>query len=163
MNLAILLALALSAAAPVPKDAEARDSAPAPTGPAPVFRYLKSDESGKISISRIRLVPIIVQAAPNVPGVTKYVPVAEVVLHREDGFLMDAVLADGTRVEPDRAKALLRDGVYVVLSPDGNPVAPEYLRMLRRDVLVISPTIRAGNIPDSQAIPETPVVQEKNR
>ena len=156
MNPAILLAVALSVAAPVPKDAEARDSAPAPTGPAPVFRYLKSDKSGKISITRTRLVQVNEQAGPNAPVVTRYVPVMERITHSEDAFIKDAMLADGTRVEPDRAKALLREGTYVVLSSDGKPVAPEYLRMLRRDVLVISPSMRAGNVPDPHAIPEPP-------
>jgi hypothetical protein len=156
MNLGITLALALSAAAPVPKDAEARDTAPAPTGPAPVFRYLKSDKSGKISITITRLVPVVRQAAPNVPGITQYVPVTETMQHSEDSFLNDAVLADGTRVGADRVKARLREGTYVVLSTDGKAVAPEYLRRLRPDTLVIAPTMRAGNVPDAHAIPEPP-------
>jgi hypothetical protein len=155
MNLAISLAALLSAA-PVPKDAGALDAPPAPTGPAPVFRYVKSDMAGKITIKCKTLVQINYQLVPNGPVLTKYETVAQTMLHTEDGFIKDAVLADGTRVDPDRAKALLREGAYVVLSPDGKAVAPEYLRMLRRDTLVISPTMRAGNVPDAHAIPEPP-------
>jgi len=142
------LALSLTLAAPVPAPA-----APIPAGTPPRLMELKADANGKVMVQVYRSQKVKVQApaanAP-VPGndiapavAQREVWVSEMV---EIGEVKDLTVttADGKKLTTDEALKRLTDGTVVVISGDGKPVSPVFLKVFKDDTLVLVSPELAG-------------------
>lgn len=134
------LVLSVTLAAPVP-------AAPPPVaaGPAPRILELKANADGKVMVAVTRMEKLQVGAGnainPNggpAPAVitrevarTKLVELSEV---------KDLVVttADGTKIDPADALKKLAAGGNVIVSSDGKPVSPNFLKLFKDDVLVLA-------------------------
>jgi hypothetical protein len=135
--------LSMALAAPVP-------AAPAPvaSGPAPRLMELKPNADGKVLFTVIRYDTQKVQiaqgnavapggAAPAVITREVKVPKTETV---ELGDVKDLTVttADGKKVDMADAAKKLKEGAVVVVSSDGKPVSPNFLKAFKDDVLVLA-------------------------
>lgn len=151
MFTALTLTLALGAPVPVP-------STPVPTGMAPRVMELKADANGKvmITVTRMEKVQVGVGAAigpaggalPPPAAAVREVSIAKVV---ELGEVKDLVFttADGMKVEKENALKRLASGAIVVVTSDGKPVSPSFLKVFKDDTLVlVSPelTVPVGGV-----------------
>lgn len=153
--------LSLALAAPVPVG-----GAPAASGPAPKLLELKPAADGKVTVTVVRTeaqVVEVTQLGPNgVPVTAKrevQVPKFSVV---ELGNVKDlkVTTADGKKVEVADAVKKLKNGGVVAVSADGNPVAPNFLKALKDDVLVLASPELAGptlTVPALPGVPPLPV------
>jgi len=136
--------LTMAVAAPVP----VAPPAPATTGPIPRLMEMKADANGKImvTITRTSMEKITIGqgnainpngAAPVV--ITREVPVTKMVIV-ELGDVKDLKImtADGKKLEVADAVKSLKDGAVVVVSADGKPISPNYLKLFKDDVLVLT-------------------------
>jgi len=140
MFTALTLSLALGAPVPAP-------SAPVVTGVAPRVMELKADANGKVMITVIKTEKVQVGvgnaiapangggAAPAV--IAREMRVAKVV---ELGEVKDLIFttADGMKVEKEDAMKRLASGSIVVVTSDGKPVSPAFLKVFKDDTLVLS-------------------------
>lgn len=146
------LTLSLALAAPVPATL-----APVATGAAPRVVELKADANGKVMVVVTRTEKVQIGAAPAIapaPGnnggavppvqavremqVSKAVDLAEV---KDLAFTQ----ADGMKVESDVAMKKIAQGAIVVMTTDGKPVSPAFLKVFKDDTLVVvSPELIAG-------------------
>lgn len=137
--------LSMALAAPVP----VAPPAPATTGPIPRLMELKADSNGKIMVTVMRTtmekVTIAIGGAVNPGGgappaaATREVPVTKM-LTVELGDVKDLKItaADGKKIEVADAAKKLKDGGVVVVSADGKPINPNYLKLFKDDVLVLT-------------------------
>ena len=140
--------LSMAVAAPVPPTPP-----PVVTGPAPRLMELKATD-GKVMVTVIRTEMVKVQVAqggaigPNggAPAVlTREVPVNKSVsVALEDVKDLKVTTADGKKVEVADAVKKVASGAVVVISTDGKPVSPNYLKLFKDDVLVLVATELAG-------------------
>lgn len=155
------LALSLAIGAPVPPS-----TPPAPTGAAPRVLELKADANGKVTVAvtRTELVKVQVAAAiapapggnaPPPAAVVREVPVMKTVTV-ELGEIKDLTVttADGKKVEKEDAIKKLAAGGIVVVSGDGKPVSPAFLKVFKDDTLVLVSPELAG--PQNNVIPGRP-------
>ena len=143
--------LSMALAAPVPAPA-----APVASGPVPRLLELKANADGKVTVTvaRTEMVKVTVAqgnainpnggAAPAV--VTRDVPVTKmVVVELGDVKDLKVTTADGKKVETADAVKALKGGAVVVVSADGKPVSPNFLKLFKDDVLVLaSPELTAA-------------------
>lgn len=143
--------LSMALAAPVPAPA-----APVASGPVPKLLELKANADGKVTVTvaRTEMVKVTVAqgnainpnggAAPAV--VTRDVPVTKmVVVELGDVKDLKVTTADGKKVETADAVKALKGGAVVVVSADGRPVSPNFLKLFKDDVLVLaSPELTAA-------------------
>ena len=143
--------LSMALAAPVPAPA-----APVASGPVPKLLELKANADGKVTVTvaRTEMVKVTVAqgnainpnggAAPAV--VTRDVPVTKmVVVELGDVKDLKVTTADGKKVETADAVKALKGGAVVVVSADGKPVSPNFLKLFKDDVLVLaSPELTAA-------------------
>ena len=139
--------LSMALAAPVPAPA-----APVASGPVPRLMELKANADGKVTVTVLRTEMQKVQvttAGPNgaAPAVvTRDVPVTKVaVVELGDVKDLKVTTADGKKVETADAVKALKGGAVVVVSADGRPVSPNFLKLFKDDVLVLaSPELTAA-------------------
>jgi hypothetical protein len=144
----MLAALTLSAAlgAPVP----AAPAAPVPTGPAPQVVDLKAGADGKVMVTvrRMEKVQVGAGAAIGPNGAPPAVINREVMrmAQVELGEVKDLAVttADGKKVEKDDAVKKIAGGAVVVVSADGKPVSPAFLKVFKDDTLVLASPELAG-------------------
>lgn len=147
MITALTLSLALAAPVPTP-------SAPVPTGAAPRVVELKADASGKVMVPVTRMEKMQIGVAPAIaPANGGAVPPVQAVREMqvskmvELGEVKDLAFtqADGTKVESDVAMKKIAQGAIVVMTTDGKPVSPAFLKVFKDDTLVVvSPELMAG-------------------
>ncbi|VTR95051.1 unnamed protein product [Gemmata massiliana] len=137
------LVLSMTLAAPVPAPAP-----PVPAGPAPRILELKADADGKIMVIVTRtekLLPPGAAANPNV-GVPAIARAKQVELSEVKDLTVTT--ADGKKLDTEEAIKKLVKGGTVVVSADGKPVSPTFLKMFKDDVLVLaSPELMGGVLP----------------
>jgi hypothetical protein len=142
------LTLSMALGAPVPPPAT-----PVATGAAPRVMELKPNGEGKIVVTVLRTemqkVPV---AAGNavLPNGGANVVQREVMITRqvtvELGEVKELTIAtaDGKKLEKEEAIKKLEKGGIVVVSADGNPVSPAFLKVFKDDTLVLSAKELAG-------------------
>jgi hypothetical protein len=144
--------LSMALAAPVPPAPP-----PAPPGPAPRLVELKANADGKVMVTVTRAEKVKVQAAIGIAvapgGAPQPAPqpvVREVTVQKaaavELGDVKDLTVTttDGKKVDVAAAVKRLKGGAVVVVSADGQPVRPQYLRLFKDDVLVLASPELAG-------------------
>ncbi|MBP3955582.1 hypothetical protein J8F10_09840 [Gemmata sp. G18] len=140
------LVLSMTLAAPVPAPAP-----PIPAGPAPRILELKAGADGKIMVVVTRTEKIQIQGgAINPNGAAVAAPVVARAKQVELGDVKDLVVttADGKKLETADAIKKLAPGGTVVVSADGKPVSPTFLKMFKDDVLVLaSPELMGAALP----------------
>jgi hypothetical protein len=133
--------MSMAVAAPVPPPAP-----PVATGPAPRILELKAGNNGKVMIAVTRMEKVQVGAVgvAVAPGgaappavITREVPVSKTVELSEVKDLT-VTTADGKKVELADALKRLEKGGVVVVSSDGKPVSPNFLKLFKDDVLVLT-------------------------
>jgi hypothetical protein len=138
-----VLTLSMALGAPVPQPA-----APVASGTAPRVMELKPNADGKIvvTIMRTELVKVPVAAGnainPNggAPAVVQQeVPVTKT-MTVELGEVKDLTIttADGKKMEKEDALKQLAKGGIVVVSSDGQPVSPVFLKVFKDETLVLT-------------------------
>ena len=137
MLTAFVLSLAL--AAPVPPPAP-----PVAGGPLPRLVELKGDADGKIMVTVMRNEVqkiTVTTAGPNGAPVTsvREVPVPKIAtVELADVKDLKVTTADGKKLDVADAVKALKGGATVVVSADGKPVSPNYLKLFKDDVLVLA-------------------------
>jgi len=149
--------LSMAIAAPVP----VAPAAPAQTGPLPRLMEVKTDTNGKVTVTVIRTEKQKVQVAVGRVGgaganpppavVTREVMVPKMI-QVELAEVKDLTIttADGKKVDVADAVKQLKNGSVVIVSADGKPVNPHYLKLFKDDVLVftspelVGPTVVGG-------------------
>jgi hypothetical protein len=137
----VLGAATLSPAAPVP-----RDTVPPPAGPAPKVAVLRADAGGALALTGVidetRKEPVKTTAVEN-----GQVTAAETVRRVGRTTTVRKTLAElagelstagGVRLTPEEAARRVQDGSAVLVSADGKPVAPGWLRAADPDAVVIT-------------------------
>jgi hypothetical protein len=146
---ASLLTLALAASAQAAPAPEA--PAPEPKGPPPAFRVVKMNDKGDlvgtvtVPVTRYavekRQIEVFVNGMKEVREVA--VPVAVTAMQTQttvySGKGLRASTADGKPVDAKALAARLARPTLVLVSADGRPVDPAYLRLLAKGTLVIVP------------------------
>lgn len=133
------LVLSMAAAAPVPPPA-----ASVPSGPAPRVLELKPGADGKLTVTVTRhdtqKVTVTVLNPNGVPATEeREVQVPKiVVVELADVKELKVTTADGKKVDVADAVKQLKGGGVVVMSSDGKPVSPTFLRAFKDDVLVLA-------------------------
>jgi hypothetical protein len=142
--------LALAVGAPVPQPA-----APVPTGVAPKLMELKADADGKVlvTVRRTEKAPVVGNAAPVIARdrvVSRSVELNDV----KD---LSITTADGKKLTTEDAIKQIGKGAIVVVSSDGKPVSPTYLKVFKDDTIVLTSPELAGpsrsGIPQPKALP----------
>jgi hypothetical protein len=145
------LTLTLALGAPVPPTPDAP-----PAGTAPRLVELKSDANGKITVTvmRTEMQKVPVAAPPAVagapPGGNPAPAIREVPVTRtmvvELGDVKDLAIttADGKKLEKEEGLKKLGKGGIVVISGDGKPVSPTFLKVFKDDTLVLASPELAG-------------------
>jgi hypothetical protein len=136
-------ALTMAIGAPVPIT-----PAPAPAGVAPRVMELKANADGKVTVmvTRTEKVQVGVGAAiaPAAGGgaappavITREVPVTKMI---ELSEVKDLVIttADGKKLTTEEAMKKIADGAIVVVSGDGKPVSPAFLKVFKDETLVLA-------------------------
>jgi hypothetical protein len=151
------LTLSLALGAPVPTPAQ-----PVPTGAAPKILELKANADGKILVSVLRTEKVQIGVGVANPGggaappavVTRETIVSKQV---EIGEVKDLTIttADGKKLETEEALKKLKDGAIVVVSSDGKPVSPAFLKIFKDDTLVLASPELSG--PANMAFPGRPI------
>lgn len=133
------LALSLVLGAPVPAP-----TPPVATGPAPRVQEFKPDGNGKLTVNVVRATTRKVtvnqiDATGAVQKIEREVATTEVATV-ELGDVKDLAIttADGKKVEKEDALKKIAAGAIVVVSSDGKPVSPMYLKVFKDDTLVLS-------------------------
>jgi len=135
------MTLSMALAAPVPPP-----GAPVPAGVAPRVVELKPDTNGKVTVAIIRTEMQKVQLAPpglpgagGAPGVVEREVAVTRQMMVELGEVKDLTIttADGKKLDKDEALKKLEKGGIVVISGDGNPVSPAFLKVFKDDTLVL--------------------------
>jgi hypothetical protein len=170
--------LSMALGAPVPVD----PPAPVAGGVAPRLLELKADADGKIMVTVMRTTmekvavggpaiaiapggPVPVAPVPPPAAVVREIPVTKVVtVELGDVKDLKIMTADGKKVEVDDAVKQLKGGAVVVVSSDGQPVNPRFLKAFKDEVLVLTaPELinlpRTGPMPGGPIRPRPPVVQ----
>lgn len=135
------LAVTLALGAPVPAPPPA-----VPSGNPPRVMELKPDADGKIMLTIIRMEIQKIVPLPAPPGAPAPVPPpardAQVtrIMTVELGDVKELTIAtaDGKKVELDDALKRLSHGAVVVITSDGKPVSPMFLKVFKDDTLVLS-------------------------
>lgn len=143
------LTLSMALGAPVPPPA-----APVATGTAPRVMELKPNTDGKILVAITRQDKqkvAVAGGAAVLPGNARpAVLEREINVSRsmtvELGEVKDLTIttADGKKLDLDDAKKKLEKGAIVVISADGSPVSPAYLKVFKDDTLVLVSKELAG-------------------
>jgi hypothetical protein len=136
----MLTALVLTAAvaAPVPPPAP-----PVAGGPAPRLLELKPDAAGKVAVTvtrtELQKVTVTVIGANGLATTQeREVPVSKtVVAELADVKELKVTTADGKKVDVADAVKAVKGGAVVVVSADGKPVSPNFLKAFKDDVLVL--------------------------
>jgi hypothetical protein len=141
-------------------------TAPVTAGTAPRVMELKPDANGKITFSIVRIEMQKVQVAPAIaplPGGGGAAPVpaareSAVTRHMvvELGEVKDLTIttADGKKLDKEEAIKKLTAGAIVVVSGDGKPVGPAFLKVFKDETLVLaSPELI---VPHTAAFPGGP-------
>lgn len=184
MFTALTLSLALSAPVPPAGDAP-------PAGTPPRLMELKPDAAGKLTVTVVRTEMQKVQVAGAVVGVggnaappaqppvaVREVPVTkQMVVDLAEVKDLTISTADGKKLEKEDALKRLEKGGIVVVSGDGKPVSPTFLKVFKDDTLVLTspelanpqltsvpgglrplpaPPIRVGVPPAVQILPAQP-------
>ena len=135
--------LSMTLAAPLPAP-----TPPVATGPLPRLMELKANADGKVMVTVIRTELVKIPVAqgnainPN-GGAAPAVLTREVrrTVHKtvELNEVKDLTIttADGKKVDTADAMKKLASGAVVVISTDGKPVSPNYLKLFKDDVLVL--------------------------
>ncbi|AWM39655.1 hypothetical protein GobsT_19960 [Gemmata obscuriglobus] len=129
--------LSMTLAAPVPPPGPA-----VPVGPAPRILELKPGADGKIMVTVTRT-----EKLPNAPVAANPNGIAPAVVAREISRTkvielsevkdLTVTTADGKKIATEDALKTLSTGAIVVVSTDGKPVSPTFLKMFKDDVLVL--------------------------
>ncbi len=131
--------LSMTLAAPVPAPAP-----PIAAGPAPRILELKANADGKLMVAVTRMEKIQIGAGNAIapPGGAAPVVTREVARTKmvELGEVKDLVVttADGKKLDAADALKKLATGGIVVVSADGRPVSPTFLKLFKDDVLVLA-------------------------
>jgi hypothetical protein len=135
--------LSMALAAPVPPPMP-----PVAAGPAPRLLELKANADGKVMVTVVRTEMVKVQVgqggAINPNGappavITREVPVQKTaVVELSTVKDLKVTTADGKKIEVADAVTKLKDGGIVVVSSDGKPVSPNFLKLFKDDVLVLT-------------------------
>jgi hypothetical protein len=137
MFTALTLSLALGAPVPAP-------AAPVPVGVAPQVMELKADSDGKVvvTVRRTEKVQVGAGGAVNPAGARPAVITANRVVMKsvELGEVKDLTVttADGKKIEIQDAVKKIAGGAIVVVSGDGKPVSPAFLKVFKDDTLVLT-------------------------
>jgi hypothetical protein len=148
------LTLSLALGAPVPADAPT-----APTGPAPQVVELKPDANGKVmvTVTRMEQVNVGVGNAIAPAGGAPAVITRQIqrMMQVELGAVKDLAVTTAGGKKVDKADALKRveKGGVVVVSTDGNPVSPAYLKVFKDDTLVLASPELKGQAPSGVGKP----------
>lgn len=169
--------LSMAIAAPVPAPAPA-----VPAGPAPRILELKPNADGKIMITVIRTEKIQIGAGNAIAPIAPPGGAAPAVITREVARTklvelsevkdLAVTTADGKKIATEDAMKKLSTGAVVVVSTDGKPVSPAFLKLFKDDVLVLvspeltgaatgsgRPTIRPLPAEGIQVLPAQPGIQ----
>jgi len=155
------LALTLAIGAPVPAP-----TAPVAAGTAPRVIELKPDANGKITLTVTRtemqkvqvgvaIAGLLPAGAAPPPAATREVAVTHMVVV-ELGDVKDLAVttADGKKLDKEEAIKKLAAGAIVVVSGDGKPVSPVFLKVFKDETLVLaSPELilpQGGALPGSR-------------
>ena len=124
---------------------------PATTGPLPRLMEVKANADGKIMVTVMRTEMQKVQvgvgvavppgggAAPPPAVVTRTIPVTKhMTVDLSEVKDLKITTADGKKIDVADAVKKLKAGGVVVVSADGKPVNPNYLKLFKDDVLVLS-------------------------
>ncbi len=138
--------LAMTLGAPVPPSLPT-----APAGPAPRLVELKPNADGKVLITVTRVDKVKVQAAIGIaiaPGGAAPPPpqpvVREITVNKamtvELGDVKELTITttDGKKLDVADALKRLKSGAVVIVSANGKPVSPQYLKLFKDDVLVLA-------------------------
>lgn len=146
MFTALTLSMALGAPVPAP-------AAPVPTGVAPQVMELKADAEGKVVVSVRRAEQVqlggVNRIAPAGGGAAAPAVVTRSVVKQvELGEVKDLTIttADGKKLETEEAVKKIAGGAIVVVSGDGRPVSPAYLKVFKDDTLVLASPELAGTL-----------------
>jgi hypothetical protein len=143
-------ALTLALGAPIPPEAP-----PVAAGIAPRVMELKPDSNGKITVAvtRTEMQKVAVAvggaagggAAPQ-PAVREVQVTKSMVVELNEVKDLTITSADGKKLDKEEALKNLKAGAIVVVSSDGKPVSPVYLKVFKDDTLVLtSPELAANN------------------
>jgi hypothetical protein len=158
----VLGAAILSPAAPVP-----RDTVPPPAGPAPVVAVLRADPAGQVLVTGViletRTVTHKATVVENGQVVTRDVtrPLTHTTSVRKplEELAGGLATAGGTRLTPEDVAARVKDGASVLVSADGKPVDPAWLRAVDPETVVITAPSLA-NVRFAAAAPPAPKTPE---
>lgn len=149
------LVLSMTLAAPVPAPAP-----PVAAGPAPRILELKPDADGKIMVVVTRTEKIAIGQGgainPNggaAPAVVTREVRRSMMVELGDVKDLTVTAADGKKVDTADALKQLGSGGIVVVSADGNPVSPTFLKLFKDDVLVLASPELAGTAATAKPLP----------
>lgn len=152
------LVLSMAVAAPVPAPAP-----PAPEGPLPKVMEFKPNADGKITVAAMRTEAQKVTVTTVGPNGMLQTEVRDVqvpkyvVVELSDVKDLKVTTVDGKKVEVADAVKQLKGGALVVVSADGKPISPKYLKAFRDEVLVFASPELAGATPLPGKLPNRPV------
>jgi hypothetical protein len=136
MFTALTLSLALGAPVPAP-------APPVATGVAPRVMELKADTDGKVMVAVTRTEMVQVGGGAVPPNGARPAVIARQVRTTkmvELGEVKDLTIttADGKKLTTEEATKKLAGGAIVVVSGDGKPVSPAFLKVFKDDTLVLA-------------------------
>jgi len=160
LTLALLLPATL---APAPK-------ATLPKGPPPRIVSASIDSEGGFQFVEVttKYVPQQRTREVNVGGQvqkvteTVTVPVTEMVQRKVDGENVEVYWVDGKKLDPEKVRKLAGKTLPVLVSSDGKPVDPFYLRLAREGTLVLVVSPKAGPAPAATEDRPKPVPRDKD-
>ncbi len=153
--------LSMTLAAPVPV------APPAPAAsPLPRLMEVKANADGKVMVTVMRTtMEKVTIGQGNAIGpngappavITREVPVTKMVtVELSEVKDLAITTADGKKVDVADAVKKFKDGAVVIVSTDGKPVSPNYLKLFKDDVLVLaSPELI--NVPNGATMPGRPL------
>jgi hypothetical protein len=142
-----------------------------PKGLPPILAY-GSEKGGEIQLTMTKSIPVVEarvekvmeggKVVERVVQVTKHVLTSsQIVLPREG---VTYATASGKKLDASEARKRLARGVIVAVSPDGNPVDPEYLKRFKPDLIVVTVKRAASSTdpaaPNPAPIPLPPVIRK---
>jgi hypothetical protein len=160
----LTVALLLPAApAPAPK-------ATLPKGPPPRIVSASIDSEGGFQFVELttKYVPQQRTREVNVGGQvqkvteTVTVPVTVMVQRKVDGENVEVYGVNGKKIEPEEVRKRAGKTLPVLVSSDGKPVDPFYLRLAREGTLVLVLSAKAGPVPAPRDETPKPVPRDKD-
>jgi hypothetical protein len=151
----LLAATLMAPGAPIPKD-----TAPTPSGPAPRILAVKANESGTVMIfatvmvkRKIMAQVVVVENGKQVVKQQEQEITTQTYINKNiEDFGGKFTAADGTVITADQASRKVRDGATILITADGKPIDPAWLRAVARDtVVMITDELAEANFQFGQA------------